>query len=194
MDKTLKLSLLSLLFNIAYSAYHIGFGVVTHSWWLFTVGVYYAILSIVRFAVIQTKKNDFFAIRFTGVMLMLLSLPLTGTVILAVVRDRGVVRHEIVMIAIALYAFTKITLAIVNLFRSRHGNSAKLIALRNISLADSCVSIFALQRSMLVSFGGMAERDIRMMNAVLGSAVCLTVFLLGYNLIRKETFWFKNIK
>ncbi len=194
MDKTQKLSILSLLFNIAYSAYHVVFGVVTHSWWLFTVGIYYAILSVVRFAVLRTKKNCAFTVRFTGVMLMILTLPLVGTVILAVIRDRGQVWHEIVMIAIAAYAFTKITLAIVNLIRSRHGNSAKLIALRNISFADSCVSIFALQRSMLVSFVGMAERDIRIMNAVLGFAVCLTVFLLGYNLIRDETFWFKSIK
>ncbi len=194
MDKTQKLALLSLLFNIAYSAYHVVFGAAARSWWLFTVGIYYAILSVVRFFVLQTKKSGAFTLRSTGVMLMLLTAPLIGTVILAVIRDRGTVRHEIIMIAMAAYAFTKITLAIVNLIRSRHGNSAKLVSLRNISLADSCVSIFALQRSMLVSFVGMAEGDIRIMNAALGSAVCLTVFSLGYNLIRNESFWFKSIK
>ncbi len=194
MDRTQKLALISLLFNIAYGAYHVIFGAAARSWWLFTVGIYYAILSVVRFAVLRTKKNDISSIRFTGVMLMLLSLPLIGTVILSVIRDRGKVWHEIIMIAMAAYAFTKITLAIINLIRSRHGNTAKLIALRNISLADSCVSIFALQRSMLVSFAGMSERDIRIMNAALGSAICLTVFSLGYNLIRNESFWFKSIK
>ena len=191
---THKLSILSLLFNIAYSAYHIVFGVSARSWWLFTAGIYYVILSIVRFAVLRTNKNDAFLIRFTGAMLMLLSFPLVSMVVHAVVRDRGIVWHEIVMITIAAYTFTKITFAITNFVQSRRGNSAKLIALRNISLADSCVSIFALQRSMLVSFVGMAEKDIRIMNAVLGSAVCLTVFALGYKLIRKETFGFQNIK
>ena len=116
------------------------------------------------------------------------------TVILSVVRDRGKVMHMIIMITIAAYTFTKITFAIINLVRLRKGSSAKLIALRNISLADSCVSIFALQRSMLVSFPGMAADDIRIMNAVFGSAICIIVFLLGYNLIRNEKFWFKSIK
>jgi 4-amino-4-deoxy-L-arabinose transferase-like glycosyltransferase len=164
--------------------YHIVFGVITLSWWLFTVGIYYAILSIVRFAVLQVKKQNNFITNFTGVMLMLLSLPFSGTVILAVVRDRGIVMHEIVMITMAAYAFTKITLSVVHLVKSRKSASAKLTALRNISFADACVSIFALQRSMLVSFGDMTESDIRIFNAAVGSAVCVTVFLLGLHLIR----------
>ncbi len=183
MHRTLQFSLFSLLLNMAFSAYHMVFGVITHSWWLFTVGIYYVILSAVRFAALRSKKKDGFATKFTGVMLMLLSLPLAGTVILAVVQDRGIVLHEIVMIAMAAYAFTKITLATVNLIRSRKSASAKLLVLRNISFADACVSIFALQRSMLVSFEGMSEIEIQIMNAALGSAVCAVVFLLGSNLL-----------
>ena len=194
MVNTQRTSLLSLLFNIAYSAYHIGLGVWSNSWWLFTIGIYYAILSLIRFAILRTRKNNAFLIRFTGAMLMLLSLPLVGTVILSVVRDRGKVMHMIVMITIAAYTFTKITFAIINLVKLRKGSTAKLIALRNLSLADSCVSIFALQRSMLVSFPGMADGDIRIMNAVFGSVICIIVFILGYNLIRNEKFWFKSIK
>lgn len=194
MDNTQKASILSLLFNIAYSAYHIGLGMWSNSWWLFTIGIYYAILSLIRFAVLRIRQNSVFLIRFTGAMLMLLSLPLIGTVILSVVRDRGKVMHMIVMITIAAYTFTKITFAIINLVKLRKGSTAKLIALRNISLADSCVSIFALQRSMLVSFPGMADGDIRIMNAVFGSVICIIVFILGYNLIRNEKFWFKSIK
>jgi len=188
MDKILKISVLSLLFNMMYSAYHIMFGLTTHSWWALTVGIYYLILSIVRFAVLQTKKKDSSVTKIAGIMLIFLSLPLVGTVILAVVRDRGIVLHKIVMIAMAVYSFTKITFATVNLVKSRNGSSEKLIALRNISFADACVSIFALQRSMLVSFEGMSEPDIRIINAALGSAVCITVFLLGLNLVRKKIF------
>ena len=93
--------------------------------------------------------------------------------------------HMIVMLTIAAYTFTKNTFAIINLVKMRKGSSARLIALRNISLADSCVSIFALQRSMLVSFPGMADGDIRIMNAVFGSVICIIVFILGYNLKHK---------
>ena len=125
---------------------------------------------------------------------MLLSIPLVGTVILSVVRDRGQQFHMIIMIAIATYAFTKITLATIKLIKARRSTSATLITLRNISFADAFVSIFALQRSMLVSFEGMNETEIIIMNAVLGSAVCIIVFLLGLNLVRSKKILFKNIE
>lgn len=193
MDKIGRLALLGLLFNVAFGAYNVIFGIITHSWWLLTVGIYYAILSIVRFVVLKTKGSGSFITKFTGVMLMLLSLPLVGTVILAVVRDRGMVMHEIVMIAMAVYSFTKITLAIINIIKSRKSASARLITLRNVSLADACVSIFALQRSMLVSFGEMSATDICIFNAVIGSAVCVIVFLLGLNLVRNKKIFFNTL-
>jgi len=186
MDRTLKLALVSLLFNIVYSAYHIIFGITARSWWFFTIGIYYAILSIVRFVVLRHEGQERFVIRFTGIMLMVLSLPLFGTVILAFVKDRGTVLHLIFMLAIAVYAFTKITLAAIKWIKARKSKSAKLITLRNISFADAFVSIFSLQRSMLVSFEGMSEIEIRIMNIATGSAVCIIVFLLGLNLVHQR--------
>ena len=193
MDRALKFSLISLLFNTSFSVHHIVFGVITHSWWLFTVGIYYAILSIVRFAALQINKSNYFVAKLSGVLLMILSLSLVGTVILAVIRDRGIVLHEIVMIAMAAYSFAKIILAIINLAKSRKSMSAKLIILRNISFADACVSIFALQRSMLVSFEGMTDIEIRIMNTVTGFGVCIIIFLLGLNLVRKKRYFFNAL-
>lgn len=193
MDKALKFALISLVFNVAFGAYHLVFGIVSSSWWLLTLGSYYLILSIVRFAVLRTKSKERFIIKFTGWMLMVLSIPLSGTVILSLVRDRGHEYHMIVMIAMATYAFTKITLATINLVKSRRSTSGALITLRNISFADAFVSIFALQRSMLVSFEGMTETEIVIMNATLGSAVCVIVFLLGLNLVRNKKVLFKSI-
>ena len=193
MDKTLKFALVSLIFNVAFGAYHLVFGIVSSSWWLLTLGTYYLILSIVRFMVLCTKSKEQFITKFTGWMLMVLSIPLSGTVILSVVRDRGHEYHMIVMIAMATYAFTKITLATINLVKSRRSTSGALITLRNISFADAFVSIFALQRSMLVSFEGMTEAEIVIMNATLGSAVCVIVFLLGLNLLRNKKALFKTL-
>ncbi len=186
MDRTLKLALVSLLFNMVYSAYHIIFGITTHSWWFFTIGIYYTILGIVRFVVLRHKGKKHFIIRFTGIMLMLLSISLVGTVILAFVKDKGTEFHLIVMLAIAVYAFTKITLATIKWIKARKSNLVKLITLRNISFADAFVSIFSLQRSMLVSFEGMSEIEIRIMNVATGSAVCIIIFLLGLDLMQQK--------
>ncbi len=183
MNRTLKLAICSLTVNTAFSASYFLLGVLTDSWWLLTLGTYYLILSIVRFFVIRGRNKIWLATRFAGIMLTVLSVPLAGTVILSVVRDRGHELHMIVMITMALYAFTKITLATVNLVKARKSKSDTMVTLRNISFADAFVSIFALQRSMLVSFDGMSEAEIQIMNAVLGTVVCVIVFLLGLNLI-----------
>ena len=179
MNNTIKLAIVSLSFNAAFAIYHLVLGFITSSWWLLTLGSYYLILSLVRFVVLCFKSKERFIKTFTGWMLMILSVPLIGTVILSVIRDRGHELHMIVMIAMATYAFTKITLATVNLIRSRRSTSAVLVTLRSISFADAFVSIFALQRSMLVSFKGMTNTEILIMNISLGSAVCMIVFLLG---------------
>ena len=193
MDRTLKLTLASLSFNIAFATYHIVMGLLTSSWWLLTLGSYYLVLSIVRFVVLRSKSGERFIAKFTGWMLIILSIPLAGTVILSVVRDRGHELHMIVIIAMAAYAFTKITLATIKLIKARRSTSATLIILRNISFADAFVSIFALQRSMLVSFEGMTEVEIVIMNATLGSAVCVIVFLLGMNLLRSKKLLFRTL-
>lgn len=194
MNKTPNLSLLSLIFNVTFGMYHIIFGIISHSWWLFTAGNYYVILSILRFVVLITKTEKRSTSTFAGILLMILSLPLGGTVILSFMKDRGTVFHEIVMIAIAVYAFTKITFATVNLIKSRKSTSTRLITLRNVSFADAFVSIFSLQRSMLVSFGDMPKTSIRIMNLATGSVVCVLVFLLGLNLISHKKLLFKEIK
>ena len=89
-------------------------------------------------------------------------------------------------IGIATYTFAKITISTINLFKSRRSNSVTLITLRNISFADAFVSICALQRSMLVTFEGMTDGEIVTMNTILGSVICVIVFLLGINLLKKK--------
>ena len=188
MNNVYKTAMLSLLINIIYGIYNIVVGVIMPSWWFLTAGAYYLILSIVRYFILRAKKNSInnFLKPFAGIMLMLLSVPLSGMVILASVKDRGTDFHEIIMITIALYTFTKLTLAIINLVKSKRNTPERVKVLRNISFADAFVAIFSLQRSMLVSFAGMPAKDIRIMNIATGSAVCVIIFLLGLNLVLKK--------
>ena len=194
MDRAFRTALCSLIFNAVYGAYNVLFGVLSRSYWLFTVGVYYAILGAVRFAVLRSGKAGRSVARGTGVMLLLLVLPLVGTVVLSVVESRGLELHLIVMLVMAMYAFTKVTLATVNLVKLRKSRLPRLVALKNISLADALVSMFSLQRSMLVSFEGMTAAEIGIMNIATGSAVCVAVLLLGMNLVSLKRGLFKNIK
>ena len=74
MDRTLKFALASLVFNMAFATYHLVMGLVTSSWWLLTLGSYYLVLSIVRFVVLRSKSGERFIAKFTGWMLILLSI------------------------------------------------------------------------------------------------------------------------
>lgn len=180
------------MLNVGFSIYYFIFGFVTKSWWLLTLGTYYMFLSVVRFFVLQSKENKNVVIRFTGTMLILLSVPLGGTVILSAMRDRGQKFHMIVMIAIAAYSFTKITVAIINFVKSHRSTSAKVTAQRNIAVADAFVSIFALQRSMLVTFEGMTESEILLFNIITGTVVWVIVLWLGIRLINNKTILKRN--
>ena len=191
--KALKLAknpCISLLINFLYAAGNCILGFFTHSWWFIAVGAYYAVLAVSRFSVLQigrmSKGNyetELFVKRITGILLVALSICIMGVTILSAVKDRGRKFHEIIMITIATYTFTKITLAIINMVNSRHTISSVIKTLRNISLADACVSIFTMQRSMLVTFPGLKPVDIQIFNILTGTAVWFIVLLLGINLI-----------
>ncbi len=195
-----KIALLSLGFNLAYGIYNGIIGFSSHSWWLITLCAYYIILSVMRFAVLLFKwenenSSNHFIMRFTGCLMIFLSIILAGSAYLSFESERGIKYNEILMITIAAYSFTKITLAIINLIKMRKNNSSIIKTLRYISFADALVSIFALQRSMLVSFGAMPENGIQIFNICTGTAVYIGVFILGIILIGgKQNGKIKNSK
>jgi len=188
--KFLKNSYISLAFNSAYALGNGLLGFLTHSWWFITLSAYYAVLAVTRYAVLQIKRKatgnpttECFARRITGILLIVLSFCIVGVNVLSAVSDRGTAFHQVVMITIAAYTFTKITVAIVGMAKAKSSASPALKTLRNISLADACVSVYTLQRSMLVSFPGMPADKILLLNILTGTAVWFTVLLLGINLI-----------
>lgn len=183
----------SLAVNFIYGVGNCILGFLAHSWWFIAVGAYYAVLTMTRFSVLQIKRkahgnydNELFARRITGVLLVALSACIVGVNILSALKERGTAFHEIVMIAIATYTFTKITTAIIGMVKARHTASPVILTLRNISLADACVSIYTMQRSMLVSFPGMEAAGIQLLNILTGTAVWIVVLFLGVGLIRKD--------
>ena len=181
---------ISLFINFLYAVGNCVLGFFAYSWWFITVGAYYTVLTVTRFSVLQVRRkakenydNELFARRMTGILLVVLSFCIVGVNILSAIKDRGTAFHEIIMITIATYTFAKITIAIIGMVKARHSVSPVIKTLRNIDLSDACVSIYTMQRSMLVSFAGMEEADILLLNILTGTAVWFIVLLLGINLI-----------
>ena len=188
MNRSTKTAWAGFCINALYGIYTGALGIFGRSWWFVALAAYYIVLAATRFAVLQTFKNPHsemqrFVSRFVGVMCICLAVTMAGTTFLSFQNDRGVRYHEIVMISIAVYTFVKITLAIIGLAKSDKNACPAVKCLRNLTLANAAVSVFALQRSMLVSFEGMSAANIQLMNALTGTAVYLFIALLGINLI-----------
>lgn len=197
---TLILTYPGFVINLIYGLGNGVLGVLTNSLWLITLSAYYIILSIMRFSVLLCQRRgmgeipggEIFIKRFSGLMLIVLDFALIGTVYLTVNRDVSRSYHKIIMIAIATYTFIKAGFATVNLLKCKKQNSPVLTTLRHISFADAAVSVFSLQRSMLVSFEGMAIAETRIMNALTGTGVCILTAVLGVSLIVKKDACFKS--
>ena len=174
----------STVINTVYAAVNF-FLALDGSYWFFALGVYYALLSIMRVVALlfDGRACETRVSRSVGTMLSLSVLPLLVTVVISSFERVATKYHEIVMITIALYAFFKITLAIINILKAAKLNSCTVKILRSISLADALVSIAALQRSMLVSFGEMPENNIKIFNMATGSVVCIIVLIIGIRLV-----------
>lgn len=186
--KTAKSPYAGLVLNIAYALGNGVIGFWAHSWWFVTVSAYYAILATTRFCVLQIKadrnrETEIFARRITGFLLVVLSFCIVGVNVLSALKDRGTAFHEIIMITIATYTFVKISIAIIGMAKPNHSAPPTQKTLRNIALADACVSVYTMQRSMLVSFPGMTAAEIKLFNILTGTAVWIVVLFLGINLI-----------
>lgn len=96
------------------------------------------------------------------------------------------------MITIATYTFTKITLAIINYIKRNKFNSHIISTIRCIALCDATVSMYSMQKSMLVSFEGMTINKISLMNTLTGAGIVIIVIALGVLLIKKSKKEIKN--
>lgn len=183
-----------LLANIMYAIYHGALGVVNQSLWFVTMFAYYMILSSMRFSAVlcewkrkslASEDTEYFVAKLCGGLLVLLSFILGGIVYISLSQNVAVKHHEIVMITIATYTFYKITVAVIRAIKQRKNTVPLLVVIRTIGYAEVAASLLTLQRSMLISFGSMDNKDIALMNSLTGISVCLFILLLGIFTILK---------
>ena len=183
---------MNLSLNLIHALYNAVLGFALKSEWFVCAAAYYTMLSVLRFSAIQFSRRNhrrsaqFFIAKFTGVMFLLLAMILAASVFLTLTRDTATKHHEIIMISIATYSFAKLAAAITNYSKALCRRNPLMTALRSISFADGAVSLFSMQKSMLASFGDMNARDILILNAFTGTAVCVLVVCLGIYMINYE--------
>ncbi len=188
--RTATLSVLRLIFNLLYAFYNGALGLATGSVWFITSCVYHLILSATRFAAVnfhkKSRRQEIGAMLFSGAMLAVLSTVLCVMLYISLTQNIASKYGTITMLTITTYTFTKLMVAIVKAKKHIRDKSPLRLSVRVIRWAEIAVSVFTMQKSMLVSFGEIVTRDAYILNAFTGSAMCLFTLWLGIYLIKKS--------
>ena len=181
---------LNLIVNLLYGAGHVLLGVLDGSVWLLVMAAYYMLLGAMRCGAVLTEHrqtSERAVMHLCGGLLMALALVLGATTALSLLQERAVPHGVVVMLAIAVYTFWKMTMAIVHTVQAHQSGTPLMCTIRNITLASALASLMTMQRSMLVSFEGDITADgALILNICIGTAVCLLVFLMGLNMLFDE--------
>lgn len=191
--------LLSLALNTGYAVLKFVTGIFYGSAWLITLAAYYTLLLTMRFLLvlhIHRNTRDMAAewkrCRACGVVLLFMNIILTGMVVLVLRRGEGFVYPGYLIYAMALYDFYTMTMAIVNLVKSRKQKSPVLTAAKVINVAAALIAMLSLETAMITQFGAEDGETFRhTMIASTGGGICVIMAVMAVLMIARST---KNIK
>ncbi|MBE6751283.1 MAG: hypothetical protein E7556_02025 [Ruminococcaceae bacterium] len=152
----------SLILNTVYAIFMLWLGFYHKTFWFLTLSGYYFSLVLMRFFLVRyTRKYqpgekmiiELKKYRACGVVFLLVNLSLAVMVFFKVYWNRTFNHHEITTIAMALYTFTSLVIAIRGIVKFRKYESPVYSASKAINLAAACVSMLTLESTMLTTFG-----------------------------------------
>lgn len=177
----------ALTINWIYGGFQIVTGILCGSVWLWTNGIYNMALALIRFVLVlyerklvhtnsetQQLRLSWNSYRITGFLLLILNLTMTGIAFQIIWNGEGSSYPELVVYAVAAFTFYRLTIAIINVVRSRKNTSPILAATRNLDLTVALMSLFSLQTAMFSAFGNDFAHQ-HLMNSLTGGGVCLIV-------------------
>ena len=174
---------LSLASNMLYAGFKLGASVWYRSLWLGAIGMYYAVLSLLRFILLRgarrmSRLDEHRAYRRTALAMLVLTVCMGAIITQTVIENRSYDYAGVLIYAFALYAFTRIVSASVTLVKHWRTESEVLAASRCLSLACAMMSIMALQTALLNRFGeDIAFR--RTANSLTGLAITLIMLAMS---------------
>lgn len=196
--RTILLAIGSFLISVCVSIFNGTLALLGSSVWYGALAVYYILLASLRGCVligrrkgrklgeneIQMEYRDAKAYLTSGILLICLTLALSGALV-QMVRDKRAFLYAGTMIYVAAaYAFYKIIMSIVNLFKARKADDYAVQAIRNINFADALVSILALQTALLQTFSKEESAvNTGMFHSVTGAVVAAVIIVMGILMI-----------
>ena len=173
----------SLLINLLYAIFLLVVGQVYNARWFSVMAIYYGVLFGVRafvfFQLRQTRlQKKILIMRTCGCFLFLINLVVSSVMFLLIHTAQRIKHHEIVVITLALYTFSTLTLAIVGGIKYFKKNDHIYTCIKVVSLISASVSMVALTNTMLATFGGDEITTLRKVILPIVSGV-VAVFILA---------------
>ena len=192
----------TLIWNGGYAIFQLYLGIYHQTFWFYSFAVYYLLLAIMRFSLIQyTKKYqpgenmllELKRYRLNAIILLIMNLALALIVFFMVYWNRTFNHHEIVTISLAAFTFVSFVMAIINVIKYKKYNSPVYSTTKVISFVSSCVSMLTLETTMLTTFGGDTMDDLtkKILLGVTGGIICLLIIVMAIYMIINST---KKIK
>lgn len=199
--RTVLFTYLTFSFNLIYACFKFVVCARTGSIWFGVLGGYYAVLGISRYLALDSRRHAlsepcavkrriclYRAQRQSGILMLVMTAALLAAVWQMTAEDRSfsdIPQFIYAIYAVAGYTGYKVTVALINVFRSRSLEDPALSAVREIGYADALVSLFALQASLLLAFGsdGGSGGIRKYFNALTGNLVCCLIFVLGIYMV-----------
>ena len=180
-------------FGGGYALLQLGLGVYHGSVWFFAFAAYYALLFLMRFALLRTLKRkkqreellpELRTARLCGVCLLVVTPALAVIVLYIVFQGRAFSYHPIVTIAMAAYTFTSATIAVIGLVSCRKYKRPAFLASKVINTCACAVSLLTLENAMLSAFGEESdEAFLPVLTSVTGIAVFALLIVCALYLI-----------
>lgn len=187
----------SLVTNGLYAGLQLISGIHSGTSWNYALSVYYALLAVMRWVLLRYISSnepgsditaEYRRCRLCGVMMLMINQALIAIVGMIVIYDRGVSHPPVITIAMAVYTFTLLPLAVKNLINFRRYASPVLSAAKVLSLTSALVSLLSLETAMLAAFGS-ADTVIfrRIITGSTGLVICAAELAMAIHMILHST-------
>ncbi len=172
---------LGLFINLLYIAVKLASGILYRSPWFLALSVYYLLLALMRFLLARRLNkretaSEWRRYRLCGFLLLFMNQALAGIVIFMVHQNRGFAYPGLLIYAMAAYSFYAVSVAVVNIVKTRKHKSPVLSAAKAVNFVAALVSLLSLTTAMLSRFGGADDAEFnRAMTGAVGGGVCTVV-------------------
>lgn len=178
--------------NFLYVLFRTVVGIRYASVWFISMAVYYLVLAVLRLSLVlnyrhKSKTVELRCYRRTAWLLFLLNLPMGGMILLMVLTNSGYSYPGYVIYLSAMYTFYTMVTSVINLVRFHRLGSPILSAAKVLNFIAALMSILGLQTAMIAQFSTEGDGFRKMMNAITGGAIWLSVILTAVYMLYRSS-------